>query len=140
MSSTYLLLFLLCISLHACHARPLGTFDKKLEKKIHISIKNDDEKKGLDSPPKQLGLLKNGENGGETRLDATNTQKPKVDRRSIKLRVLKVKEKAILSGASRTNKSHASVSWRVPHKKTGEKNPGFNSDYSPPKTHPPIHN
>ena len=33
-----------------------------------------------------------------------------------------------------------SVSWRVPHKKRGEKQPGFNLDYSPPKTHPPSHN
>ncbi|KAF7844863.1 Transmembrane protein [Senna tora] len=33
------------------------------------------------------------------------------------------------------------VSWRVPHhKKRGNKNPGFNLDYSPPKTHPPSHN
>ena len=40
----------------------------------------------------------------------------------------------------RTKKSRVSVSWRVPHKKRGEKQPGFNLDYSPPKTHPPSHN
>lgn len=34
-----------------------------------------------------------------------------------------------------------SVSWRVPRKKRGiQKQPGFNLDYSPPKTHPPHHN
>lgn len=37
-------------------------------------------------------------------------------------------------------KSPGSVSWRVPHKKRGEHQPGFNLDYSPPKTHPPHHN
>lgn len=34
----------------------------------------------------------------------------------------------------------SSVSWRVPQKKRVEKQPGFNLDYSPPKTHPPSHN
>jgi hypothetical protein len=36
--------------------------------------------------------------------------------------------------------SLVSVSWHVPHKEHSEKNPGFNLDYSPPKTHPPSHN
>lgn len=36
--------------------------------------------------------------------------------------------------------SLVSVSWRVPRKKPSKKHPGFNSDYSPPKTHPPSHN
>lgn len=38
--------------------------------------------------------------------------------------------------------SLVSVPWRVPHDKNRrrEKNPGFNLDYSPPKTHPPSHN
>lgn len=36
--------------------------------------------------------------------------------------------------------SLVSVSWHVPHKEHNEKNPGFNLDYSPPKTHPPSHN
>jgi len=36
--------------------------------------------------------------------------------------------------------SLVSVSWRVPQKKRGERHPGFNLDYSPPKTHPPSHN
>lgn len=46
------------------------------------------------------------------------------------------------SGAVKlANKSVASsVSLRVPHRKHGEKHPGFNLDYSPPKTHPPSHN
>lgn len=39
-----------------------------------------------------------------------------------------------------SQESLVSVSWHVPHKKRSEKNPGFNLDYSPPKTHPPSHN
>lgn len=34
----------------------------------------------------------------------------------------------------------ASVGWKVPHRKKGEAEPGFNLDYLPPKTHPPVHN
>ncbi|GMI73568.1 hypothetical protein HRI_001026100 [Hibiscus trionum] len=38
------------------------------------------------------------------------------------------------------HKSVVSVSWRVPHdKRGGGKHPGFNLDYSLPKTHPPSH-
>lgn len=36
--------------------------------------------------------------------------------------------------------SLVSVSWHLPRKKPSEKHLGFNSDYSPPKTHPPSHN
>ncbi|KAG8486375.1 hypothetical protein CXB51_019822 [Gossypium anomalum] len=48
-------------------------------------------------------------------------------------------QKTIVENEKKKNPSVA-VSWRVPHKKHGEKNPGFNLDYSPPKTHPPHHN
>ncbi|XP_057807340.1 root meristem growth factor 10-like [Salvia miltiorrhiza] len=34
----------------------------------------------------------------------------------------------------------ASERWKVPHRKKGEAEPGFNLDYLPPKTHPPVHN
>ncbi|KAH6767480.1 hypothetical protein C2S52_018463 [Perilla frutescens var. hirtella] len=30
--------------------------------------------------------------------------------------------------------------WRVPRRKRGDEEPGFNLDYLPPKTHPPVHN
>ncbi|KAI3495054.1 hypothetical protein L1887_37181 [Cichorium endivia] len=38
-------------------------------------------------------------------------------------------------------KSHATVTFRVPPRnKRVHQQPGFNLDYSPPKTHPPSHN
>ncbi|XP_059654256.1 root meristem growth factor 10 [Cornus florida] len=49
-------------------------------------------------------------------------------------------ERVEISRAVQTHESLASVSWRMPHKKHGEPQPGFNLDYSPPKTHPPVHN
>lgn len=42
-----------------------------------------------------------------------------------------------VSGAKRSGER---VSWKVPHKKGGQPQPGFNLDYLPPKTHPPVHN
>ncbi|MED6172425.1 hypothetical protein PIB30_049958 [Stylosanthes scabra] len=151
---TYLLLifFLFIISLHACDARHLSTLDKKkLEKKPHFSLKissGDDEKKGLDLSPKQV----NNEDGNEdikvkttTRLlvssDSDQNPNSRNRRRSTKnQRVLKTKGKGAIKTTTKSLAS-SSVSWRVPHKKPSEKNnPGFNLDYSPPKTHPPSHN
>lgn len=40
----------------------------------------------------------------------------------------------------RVKDSNARKKWRVPHRKRGDQEPGFNQDYSPPKTHPPVHN
>lgn len=60
---------------------------------------------------------------------------------SPKLKVGRAKEEKMRTlSSSRTLESLDSVSWRVPHKKSGENNPGFNLDYAPPKTHPPSHN
>mgnify|MGYP004709725949 CR=1 FL=1 len=36
--------------------------------------------------------------------------------------------------------SMATVSWMLPHRKREEPQPGFNLDYDPPQTHPPVHN
>ncbi|KAL1331267.1 hypothetical protein HN51_048537 [Arachis hypogaea] len=139
---TYLLLLIfLFISLHACNARHLSTLDKKkMEKKPHFSFKissGDDEKKVLGSNPKQV----NEEGGNDNKKVKTNRLVSSDHRRrsTKNQRVLKTKGK----GAIKTTNSlvsSSSISWRVPHKKPSEKNPGFNLDYSPPKTHPPSHN
>jgi hypothetical protein len=71
-----------------------------------------------------------------------NTQKSRRELSSNK-KMLKAMRKD--SSASKT-KTHGSVSWSVIHKnlnqknKQSEKNPEFDLDYSPPKTHPPHHN
>ncbi|KAJ1383686.1 hypothetical protein SESBI_43155 [Sesbania bispinosa] len=132
MSIAYLLLLLfLCISLHACNARHLSPLDKK---KSHFSIKNG-EKNGFDFSPKQL-------NEGIQKMEKEelvgDSEKAK-NRRRTSQRVVKVKGIGKGSGALQSE-SLVSVSWRVPHKKQSQKHPGFNLDYSPPKTHPPSHN
>ncbi|KAK8718397.1 hypothetical protein V6N13_045632 [Hibiscus sabdariffa] len=104
------LVFLLCLSLHACTARRLAALhsENQHKKQAHVSAKID--------PQKQEVKFKTVENVKE-----------------------REKEKSI-SGAIGTRKPVVSVSWRVPHRKHGEKLPGFNLDYSPPKTYPPSHN
>ncbi|KAK7256607.1 hypothetical protein RIF29_30061 [Crotalaria pallida] len=133
MSVTYLLFFL-CISLHTCNARYLSHLDKKLEKKSYLSIKND-EMNGFDFSRKQLRVMSEGDDKMETWLVA---QKPsRKGRRRTNNRVLKATRK---DSEALQSESFVSVSWRMPHKKPREKNPGFNLDYAPPKTHPPSHN
>lgn len=103
----------------------------------------------VDFSPKKLGST----NGGEYKrkkigfvakaddeklqiiMETTRTRRSKQRKRM--LNNVKAKGKKPTTSSS---SSSSSVSWRVPHKKNGEKNPGFNVDYSPPKTHPPSHN
>ncbi|KAH7577762.1 hypothetical protein ACOSP7_001218 [Xanthoceras sorbifolium] len=123
MSILYCLLFLFCLSLHACNARPLVAIDKKDEKKgtgHKLPVLPAKEKSPLSND--QVGALSRGDSINETRL--ADKQK-------------KSNEKT--SGSHQTE-SLVSVSWQVPRNKRVAKHPGFNSDYSPPKTHPPSHN
>ncbi|KAK5812654.1 hypothetical protein PVK06_028091 [Gossypium arboreum] len=111
----------------------------KIDNILHFSIKNDmknDRKnnsvpvlQAKSSSSKELRSMK--EESIEESHGYNVTQK---------LEDAKVKnQKTIVENEKKKNPSVA-VSWRVPHKKHGEKNPGFNLDYSPPKTHPPHHN
>ncbi|XWS45896.1 hypothetical protein CRYUN_Cryun14cG0018500 [Craigia yunnanensis] len=142
------LLFLLCLSLHACSARRLGVFanKNKLEMKLHFSIKND-MKNGFKKNTPVVGQVKatsskelrsiKDESIEESHADDDTDQKledAEVNHKTVE------NDKEKTSGAVQRNKSVVSVSWRVPHRKYGEKHPGFNLDYSPPKTHPPSHN
>ncbi|QCE03040.1 hypothetical protein DEO72_LG8g1058 [Vigna unguiculata] len=122
-TASYLLLFFLCISLHASYARHLNNI--KLQQKSHFSIK-----------------LNEGPNKTETRL-VGDSEKPRNRRSTTNHRV----QQAVKNGSGALKKSLVSVSWRVPHnnnnnnnKKPRQKHPGFDLDYSPPKTHPPHHN
>ncbi|XP_019462900.1 PREDICTED: uncharacterized protein LOC109361818 [Lupinus angustifolius] len=126
-----LLLFFLCISLHACDARPLSTVDKKLEMKYHFSLKSG-EKSVFDSYPKQL----NESNSKiETQL-VDYSEKPK-DHGNTSQKVVK---STVEASVALKTESLVTVSMHVQHKKPLEEHPQFNLDYAPPKTHPPHHN
>ncbi|KAK7260163.1 hypothetical protein RIF29_25979 [Crotalaria pallida] len=134
MSLTYLLLFFLCISLHACNARHLNTLDKKVEIKSHFSVKCS-EKNGSDSFPKQLND-EDDNNKLENRLVA-DSEKPKHEGNNNNQKVFK-SNKAIKASGDLKTESLVSVSWPVPYNE--EPSDVFSSDYAPPKTHPPRHN
>ncbi|KAE8726166.1 Detected protein of unknown function [Hibiscus syriacus] len=104
------LVFLLFLSLHACTGRRLAT--------VHSANQHKKEP--------HVSAAKN------------DTQKP--EDAEVKFKTVENEKENSTSGAIGTSRPVVSVSWRVPHRKHGEKLPGFNQDYSPPKTHPPSHN
>ncbi|KAK2360244.1 hypothetical protein P8452_64314 [Trifolium repens] len=139
MSVTYLLFFL-CFSFHAyCTALPLiNTQDMELENKNHFSIKTQNIN-GFESIPNNFPMMNEG---GKMKTWLVNTQKSRKELSTNK-KMLKAMRKD--SSASET-KTLDSVSWSVIHKnpseknKASEKNPEYDLDYAPPKTHPPHHN
>ncbi|CAK8575116.1 unnamed protein product [Lathyrus sativus] len=141
MSSTaYVFLLFLCFSFHACNAgsRNLISLDNKMEKKLNFSLKIV-EKNGFDSSQMKVN---EGDNKMKINEFVGDSEKSK-NRKSTNRRMLKGVRKVSVSVSVHglQTKSHVSTSWRVPHKKKhSEKHPGFNLDYSPPKTHPPSHN
>lgn len=61
--------------------------------------------------------------------------------KSISSRKMKASTSTAADQTTTSSDQQVSVSWRVPQKKRGiQRQPGFNLDYSPPKTHPPSHN
>ncbi|CAN6562612.1 unnamed protein product [Malus baccata var. baccata] len=159
-----LLLFLLCLSLHACNAGRLGAVQKKSDNKFHI-IKKSTKARGSDhsipvvpmmksfSSKPSLDHVEKGESTVlQTQSDSINTKEPKQTKTNDDLKAKSrknTKGSASASGASvdhpitsrHDKSSFVSVSWCVPrNKRRVQKQPGFNLDYSPPKTHPPSHN
>lgn len=99
-----------------------------------------DERNGFDPSPKKLN--EGDRNKMKTRVVVDDSEKSKDIRRNHQRVLNKAMGKGASSGALQAE-SLVSVSWRVPHhkKRSHEKHiPGFNLDYSPPKTHPPSHN
>ncbi|KAF2315384.1 hypothetical protein P3X46_014630 [Hevea brasiliensis] len=120
-----LLLLLLCLPLHARSARRLASADQNLLKKFHISNQNDEKKVSV-APMESSSSNERAKAAKEESIPET--------------RSLMSEENAKHSGSTK-KESLVSVPWRVPHNKHGaKKHPGFNLDYSPPKTHPPSHN
>ncbi|WCJ22911.1 Root meristem growth factor 10 [Euphorbia peplus] len=106
------LLVLVCISLHASNARRLAGYESHAHDKFHVSVRNAEKSVSI-AAEKMESSSKMEENDHK---------------------VLKSKDQ------KKGQESFGSVPWRVPHNKPEEKHPGFNLDYSPPKTHPPSHN
>ncbi|THG09249.1 hypothetical protein TEA_024045 [Camellia sinensis var. sinensis] len=118
-------------SLRACNARHLGEIGKD-DKKFPLPNKNDEKVspvKTLDEPKFKQAL--SNQLVGEDMVKQSRVGKDDQPKPISSM----AKE---LEG--QTGESHVYVSWHLPHKKQGEPQPGFNLDYEPPKTHPPVHN
>ncbi|XAR54148.1 hypothetical protein NMG60_11029163 [Bertholletia excelsa] len=131
MSLTYsLLLFLLCLPLHACNARPLGVIGDKLEKRFLLP-KNDEKLSPVKIPVALKPSSSSRVVGGDLKLIGSKAKKLKAPEAK------KPKDhETKISGASQTYELPSSVSWNMPHGKRGEEHPGFDLDYLPPRTHP----
>ncbi|KAK2650604.1 hypothetical protein Ddye_018093 [Dipteronia dyeriana] len=129
MSILCCLLFFLCISMHACNARPL------------VSIDKNDEKKGMDKLPVPVKAEFTFSNTDQVRASSRSENVSEMTSLANKQKKSKSNEKTKTSGSNQ-NESLVSVSYQVPRNrnKHAVKHPGLNSDYSPPKTHPPSHN
>ncbi|GLT75642.1 hypothetical protein SLA2020_473480 [Shorea laevis] len=125
-----IVLFILGLSLYACHGLRPSVFEKN-------SIKKQKNEKISDLVPMMKKPMLSKEGG----FPKEESVKDKINH-ELKDGKAKVQSaKALTSSSQITESPLGSVSWRVPHdEEHDEQNPGFNMDYSSPKTHPPSHN
>ncbi|CAA3032728.1 Hypothetical predicted protein [Olea europaea subsp. europaea] len=124
-----LVLVLLCFSLNGCNARSFGVINKEPTKRFLFSTKNDDK-----FNPASVSIESDMKSSSTAPKDEKALKEKKVEEYNFKT---STKKRVIVSGDTQTDQS---VSRRMPHKKIGQKDPGCNLDYLPPKTHPPVHN
>ncbi|XP_004308468.1 PREDICTED: uncharacterized protein LOC101304720 [Fragaria vesca subsp. vesca] len=161
----YLCLLLCLLSLHACSARRLAAVDhdpNESLKKLHFTNKGTDvniagvpKVKSFSSSKPVLEVTEGSEITVETEADSddsTTEERPIQYHTKAAFNTKNVSSRKRKGSTSSSNAADdqktttrsgqpVSVSWRVPRKKRGiQKQPGFNLDYSPPKTHPPHHN
>ncbi|PKI71813.1 uncharacterized protein LOC116209083 [Punica granatum] len=144
----YLLLSLILLSLLVVDSRRLGSADQKehLKRSATSSIKVGEKMRSQESHrnvtrkekplPKEKGMNAADSTGKSSPFDVKTEEIYTTE--GTKSTVIGSKTKASTGNAQ--DGSLVIVSWRVPRQKTSEKHPGFNLDYSPPKTHPPSHN
>ncbi|KAK9273603.1 hypothetical protein L1049_018413 [Liquidambar formosana] len=135
--------------MHACNARHLNDpVNEKPEKNFHLISKNDERVSHtkVSALPKSKHSVSEGHRELTSADSATEGSRPiDIAQKPKNLKAIRNESKGHhpkgkISGAVQSE-SFVSVSWHVPHdKKQGESQPGFNIDYSPPKTHPPSHN
>ncbi|KAJ0928556.1 hypothetical protein HanRHA438_Chr04g0195411 [Helianthus annuus] len=136
LSSSCVLLFLLCLS-HECNGRHLNTLmddDHAIDNKAKL-LNHNSTIKGF------------GDNLMTTVHDDLNLKRAAKEKKNKQTyggsKNKKDKTKGQTYGRRQRLHQHhpKSVTFRVPPKnKRVHQQPGFNLDYSPPKTHPPSHN
>ncbi|KAI3800442.1 hypothetical protein L1987_28533 [Smallanthus sonchifolius] len=130
MSSSCVLVFLLCLS-HECNGRHLST---NIDDHAIKGLENDQLTVHDDLNLEQDSKVKDRTNNFEDNKDHYN----RTDCGSKNKKVKKFKE---LVHCHQHQHHPKSITFHVPPKnKRIHQQPGFNLDYSPPKTHPPSHN
>ncbi|KAL4562835.1 hypothetical protein LXL04_026866 [Taraxacum kok-saghyz] len=153
LSSSCILVIFLCLSHESTAGRHLNTIDSTSAMDDNAKLLSHSTIKGFqndDPVHEDLNLNMNEkENDQITKVD--NNHHKKTDRKSQNKKDMnngqnlkKVQEEVNLHrhlNHQHHPKPHATVTFRVPPRnKRIHQQPGFNLDYSPPKTHPPSHN
>ncbi|KAF8020454.1 hypothetical protein BT93_G1001 [Corymbia citriodora subsp. variegata] len=123
----------MALSMHICDGRRLTDMDKKLAKRTTSSSK---------SMPRNNSFNNEG-NDAETPVAEKPENAIVQTRTTQKLMTMRKATKEKIRGPSHDHQDMSSLisdSWLDPRKIPTEKHPGLDSDYSPPKTHPPSHN
>ncbi|KAL3516957.1 hypothetical protein ACH5RR_023859 [Cinchona calisaya] len=147
--SSSLVILLLSIAICSCNARPIGVINKDNDsaKSFHLSSKNE-EKSSLarisisstDEKPSKANKYAEPAQGDQSPLMENGVHKNNKGTRTQQKLVEKKHDQVKDDDHVAQNESLAKVSWKLPHRKRGEQQPGFNLDYAPPKIHPPVHN
>ncbi|XP_022736050.1 uncharacterized protein LOC111289343 [Durio zibethinus] len=134
-----LLIFFLCLPMHACNARDLGVLidhnNNASHKKLPLSNKALESVKQLNRDD-TISVHDEGTSGDDIVFHDSHVVKPK-DSDSLHRELMKPKRD--ISAAPVPVKPLVSVSGRVPRKNLDERT-GLFSDYSRPRTRPPSHN
>ncbi|XP_042489752.1 root meristem growth factor 10-like [Macadamia integrifolia] len=148
--SSLLPFLLLFLTMHTCKARYLGVIVNESHKQVQFSVKEVEKERLVKTSIASQVMIPNSSAELQTvQIEAGNgesiisegkgypsTQNPKDSR--VRHKKVKKKRKGKVTAVSQVE-SLVSVSWHIDHNKQ-KGNPGFNSDYAPPKTHPPSHN
>ncbi|XVE56376.1 hypothetical protein DITRI_Ditri04bG0004300 [Diplodiscus trichospermus] len=141
-SSLFIIIFFLCLSLHTYNARHLGVFmvmdDNNAYHKNHLfSTKVLGSVRQL-KEDKTISVDKEGSSGDGILFHESHAVGPKVDPDSSPLREMK-QNRELSATTVPIKKPLVSVPGRVPRKNLDESR-GLFSDYSRPRTRPPSHN
>ncbi|KAF7153092.1 hypothetical protein RHSIM_Rhsim01G0150200 [Rhododendron simsii] len=137
-SKSSLLVFLLCISFHASNARRLGEISPKMPaKKSLVSNKNEEKGSHVEIP---VSTKLRPSLPEQTRVDDKNHDRKPMSPEAKEMK----KHKGVREISSPPQPAQSPLSeytWQLPHGiPPGQNRPGFNLDYAPPETHPPVSN
>ncbi|GAA0152980.1 hypothetical protein LIER_43201 [Lithospermum erythrorhizon] len=139
-----LVIFLLFLSLHhACNARKLGVVMNKELSESGLLPANKVLDPSTSHWSNEVDLTRKLIHKGTMKVQDDQYQRSRIENNkssSIEGALVKTHMGSSSSSTGSQRETLVSVPWKLPHKKKGKRQPWIDLDYSPPKTHPPVHN